>query len=129
MNKNYTYCLIITILIGCGPGRNDFYVSLPGNYYLWRNNSIEVRVSPQGYDETTPIIPPTITHAAWDKTWVYAKRNDPKTNLEDYWILNCIKPEVYGPLTHKQYSDKISELSINDPILIDIYEYRKIAIK
>jgi hypothetical protein len=115
---------LLLLPAGCGPGLQDFAVSLGGGYLLVRCNPEEILVTPKVWDDTTPVIPATVTHLSFDALRVYAKRTPPRTQKTEYWILETQKPRVHGPLTLGAYRQMLGQLGVRqEPVLTDVHEF------
>jgi hypothetical protein len=114
-----------------GPGHLDYFAHLAGDYWVSRTSAFENVITPNGYSDGTPIIPTVVTACATDGRYILAKRQDTrKTFLEDpsitfdeldpesadYWILDTQKPEVFGPLSEGEFTNKRRQLAIPDSL-------------
>ena len=123
-----------------GPGLSDFSAHLAGEYSIYRNNGLDVVISPQGYCSGTPVIPSLVVECATDGRFILAKRNgmkrrspnNPNDTFEDrdpevvdFWILDSRQPHVDGPLTEAEFSKLRRSLGISESVVLrDVYEFR-----
>ena len=126
--------------VGFGPGVQDFVVRIAGDYSIQRTSAHQIQIAPDGWNDSTPIIPTKVIECNTDGRFVIAKRqglkrrspNNPNDTYEepdplvfDYWILDTRTPKVYGPLTVEQFTAKITELNVPSSLrLKDVYSFR-----
>lgn len=126
-----------------GPGLSDFSAHLAGDYSIHRNNALDIAISPNSYDTSTPVIPSLVVECATDGRFIIAKRNglkrrspnDPKDTFEDrdpdvvdYWILDSKQPHVDGPLTEEDFIRLRRSLGIDESIVLrNVYTFRPAA--
>lgn len=139
--------LFALLLTGCGdidfaigPGMADFSAPLCGDYHLIRSSAHQIQVSPMGYGSSTPIIQVKVVDLGHDDRFVIAKQNvlrrrspdnpqdtymEPDPGNFQFWILDSMKPQVYGPFTRETFDAKRRELGVPDTITMkDVYTYR-----
>jgi hypothetical protein len=114
------------------PAAADFGAPLAGDYVLYRTSARNVGVSPLGgFGQQTPRIPKKVLELAHDDRYVIAKQQpNPTLSGHDpgpfsYWILDTSPPEVFGPLTIREFEALRLELGISSSLVMqDVYTYR-----
>lgn len=130
-------CLLI--LTGC-PGMADYDIDLPGDYSVVRTSGHNIIIAPKISDHLwgMEVIPAKVTEVASDERYILAKQLGlmrspnssssyaiPNIDDENYWILDFMSNEVYGPMNHDDFIDKKNELGITEEIkLKDVEKLR-----
>jgi len=137
----------VLLVIGCdipmiaiGSGYADFSAKLVGNYSVYRTSAHQIMVTPESWDNSTPVIPTKVIECAIDRHFVLAKRqglkrrspNNPNDTYEepdpsvfDYWVLDTSAPRVFGPMTQHEFDAKRQELGVVATIALkDVYSFR-----
>jgi hypothetical protein len=123
-----------------GPGLADFSAHLAGDYSIYRTSGLNIMISPEGYNDGTPVIPNLVIECATDGRFIIAKRHgmkrrspgDPNDTseiedpgVEDFWVLDTKEPHVYGPLTEVEFVARRHALGIAESVVLrDVYEFQ-----
>ena len=97
-------------------------------------------VAPQGWNDSTPIIPTKVIELDHDDAWVIAKQQhlrrrspdnpndtyeEPDPGVFGYWILRLDAPRVWGPYSLAEFEAKRTELEVPASLnLHDFYDFR-----
>jgi len=129
-------CTVPTSCVAFGPGTQDYRYDVGNGYILVRSSAHEIRVVPKGgWQNDNVTIPPKVVEIAWNDTYVIAKQlglkkanpdapnssyKIPDENKVNYWILNTIERQRYGPYTEDEFTEKLIEFELTDLILKDV---------
>ena len=114
--------LSFSFFMVCGAGCSDFSEKVGNGYYYHRINSIDQIIAPKRWNDTTPIIPAKVVVYKITGRYVAAKREVIKegkhvsemlTGKYDFWILDTLKPEVFGPMDKRDFVIQISRWGLS----------------
>ena len=137
--KIFIIILLIIIFPGCA-GLADYGYNIVNGYKLNYNNSSDVRVileNYSGYEEYC--LPTKIVEIAWNDRYIIAKqyelvdRNEykgdtykiPDKNKVNYWILDSLEKERYGPYTLDEFNEQLEFYNITNLKLKPTIYYKK----
>ena len=115
----------------------DFDKPLLGDYHLLSTSAHQVQVMHMT-DSDNPGIPPKVVEIGWNKSFIIAKqqrlkeRGDfpgdkllvPVPSQFAFWIVSVGKTNRYGPLSEKEFNEKLEALSQKELRLKPLSEVR-----
>jgi hypothetical protein len=120
----------LLLLTGCGGGRGgNFDLDIPGGYSILSTSVDQVTISPKinNTNWENYVIPPKVIEVAWDDNYILAKQlgleyvsnnsyQTPNKDDVNFWILEIIDDNVYGPFNEVDFVKKKAELGISESV-------------
>lgn len=100
---------------------NDWSYALPNDYEIWHINSREIVCGKKNTENSILyVVSKYITEFCYNDSFVCLKRVDVPENIyqeidmtaPDYYIVDTVENETYGPFDKEQYQRKIDKLTI-----------------